>query len=261
METLSDSLYPEPFMRSHASDGSSVGNGSPEFTTTHWSVVVAAGASGSPKAAQALEQLCGTYWYPLYAYARRYGQRPEDAQDLVQSFFARLIDKGYLPAANPERGKFRTFLLTSLQRFLVNEWRKSQAQKRGGGAFLVPWDEDQTEGRYLAESPDTPEKLYEKRWAWALMEQVLATLEKEFLEGGKKAQFEHLKALVWGDKAARPYAEIAAELCLTESALKVTIHRLRKRYRELLRAEVERTVVCSADIDEELRHLIHLLSN
>lgn len=232
------------------------------FATTHWSAVLAAGESGSPGAAAALEQLCRTYWYPLYAYVRRQGNGPEEARDLTQAFFARLIEKAYLPTASPERGKFRTFLLTSLKHFLVNEWKKMSARKRGGGAVPVSLQDQQTENRYLAEDvqAESPEQLYEKRYALALLEQVLGKLQAEFVRGGKGAQFDKLKILLWGDNRERRYAQLALELGLSEGALKVAVHRLKQRYRELLRAEVARTVVAPSTVDEELRHLIAVIS-
>jgi RNA polymerase sigma-70 factor (ECF subfamily) len=236
---------------------------SPAFSTTHWSEVLEAGRENSTEAAAALERLCSAYWYPLYAYVRRLGHTPQDAQDLVQDFFARLIEHNYLQLADRNRGRFRTFLLTSLQRFLVNEWKKLRARKRGGGAPVVSWDEEQTENRYLAErtEADTPELLFERRWALALLNQVLARLQAEFVEAGKLQQWDQLKVLLWGEKTARPYAEVAVQMGLTQGALKVAVHRLKKRYRQLLRAEVARTVVSPAEVDEELRHLISVISN
>jgi len=226
-------------------------------------MVLRATETSSVTGRPALDQLCRAYWYPLYAYVRRKGHAPEEAQDLTQAFFARLLEKRYLVHANRERGKFRTFLLTSLQRFLVNEWEKLRAEKRGGGAVLVAWDEQEAGSRYLAEKAEahTPEKLFERRWALALLEQVLARLAEEFGAAGKQQQFEQIKVLLWGDKAAPPYAEVAARMSLSEGALKVVVHRMRHRYRELLRAEVARTIVSPGEVDEELRHLIAVISS
>jgi RNA polymerase sigma-70 factor (ECF subfamily) len=231
------------------------------FTTTHWSVVLAAGHKSSPGAQAALERLCKIYWYPLYAYVRRRGRSAEDAQDLTQDFFARLLRKEYLRHADPERGKFRTFLLTSLQRFLINEWEKGRSQRRGGGQPVFSLDQETTEDRYQAEPSDesTPEKVFEKRWAVTVLEQVLLHLREEFTSKGKAKQFECLKDLLWGEKSSPPYAEVAAELGLTEGALKVAVHRLRQRYRELLRIEVAQTVSSPAELEEELRHLIAVI--
>lgn len=238
-------------------------NQAAEFTTTHWSLILAAGETSSPRSVAALEDLCRTYWYPLYAYVRRKGHSPEDAEDLVQDFFARLLEKRYLANADRGRGKFRSFLLTSLQHFLVNEWKKLQANKRGGGAWCVSWDEEQTESRYLAEHAEayTPEKLFEKRWAMALLDQVLLRLKAEYAEAGKETQFERLKAVLWGEKTDLPYAELGAQLGLSEAALKVAVHRMRQRYRNLLREEVARTVGSPTEVDNELRHLISVVSN
>jgi RNA polymerase sigma-70 factor (ECF subfamily) len=233
-----------------------------DFTATHWSVVLAAGQNSSPDAQAALEKLCSTYWYPLYSYVRRCGHAPEDAQDLTQDFFARLLAKEYLSHADPERGKFRSFLLTSLKRFLVNEWEKSRAQRRGGGQALFSWDANATESRFCAEPAEqtTPEKAFEKRWAVTLLEQVLVRLREEFAAQGKTEQFERLKLLLWGDKEGQPYAKVAAELGLSEGAFKVAVHRFRQRYRELLREEVAQTVADPAEVDEELRYLISVIS-
>ncbi len=236
--------------------------GRTDFTTTHWSLVLAAGHNSLPGSQSALEKLCHTYWYPLYAYVRRRGHSPEDAQDLTQDFFARLLRKEYLRHANRQRGRFRTFLLTSLQRFLINEWEKGRSQRRGGGQPVFSLDKDATEGRYQAEPSEesTPEKVFEKRWAVTLLEQVLLRLREEFTASGKAEQFEQLKVLLWGEKSSPPYAVVAAQLGLSEGALKVAVHRLRQRYRELLRLEVANTVASPGEVDEELRHLIAIIS-
>jgi RNA polymerase sigma factor (sigma-70 family) len=234
------------------------------FPTTHWSAVLSAGEAGSsPDAQAALERLCRTYWYPLYAYVRRQGRSVEEAQDMTQEFFARLLEKEYLRHTDPARGRFRTFLLTSLQRFLINDWKKGRAARRGGGQPVISWDRHETETRFLAEPADqsTPEKAFEKRWALIMLEQALGRLRDEFTAGGHLERFERLKVLLWGEKGAPPYAGVAAELGLTESALKVAVHRLRQRYRELLRTEVADTVARPEDVDDELRHLIAVISN
>jgi RNA polymerase sigma-70 factor (ECF subfamily) len=233
-----------------------------EFATTHWSVVVAAGDARSPQSAAALETLCRAYWFPLYAYVRRQGSSPEEAQDLTQEFFARLLDKKYVGHAHPELGKFRTFLLTSLKHFLVSEWRKTERQKRGGGQAPISWDADAAEKCYAAEPPGelTSEKIYEKRWAIALMERVLARLRDDYHAADKDRLFEQLKTCVWGDESPRPYAEIATQLGLTEGAVKTSVHRLRQRCRELLRAEIAQTVARAEEIDDELPHLIEVFS-
>lgn len=232
------------------------------FVTTHWSVVLAAGKAESPQASDALEKLCGTYWYPLYVYIRRQGNSSEDAQDLVQDFFCRLLEKNYLAKADRERGKFRTFLLRSLKNFMINEWKAAGRLKRGGGLEFISIDASATESRYAAESaPDSdPEDEYEQRWAVTLIEQVLATLRQEFQASDKGRMFEELSGFIWGHKSTASYAEIAGHLNLTEGTVKVAVHRLRQRFRELLRAEVAHTVARPEDIDDELRHLISVAS-
>lgn len=232
-----------------------------EFTTTHWSVVLRAGESASVQADQALESLCRAYWYPLYAYVRRQGRSADDAQDLTQDFFARLLEKKYLRLADPERGRFRTFLLSSLKNFMVTEWQKSCAQKRGGAHVVISWEEGNAEGRYLAEPIDglTPERIYEKRWAVTLLEQVMVQLRDKYAVDGKETLFDALKPYVWGETMLDGYDATAARLGMSEGALRVAMHRLRELFREHLRAEVARTVETPAEVDEELRHLIAAL--
>ena len=228
------------------------------FTTTHWSVVLAAREPDAPQAAAALEKLCRTYWFPLYAFARRQGNSPEDAQDLTQDFFSRLLEKNYLTKADPDRGKFRTFLLRSLKHFLVNEWKRAGRLKRGGGLEFLSIEADAAEDRYAAEASEesNPDAEYETRWAVTLIEQVLSALRLEFDAADKTRLFEELKGFIWGDKSTASYAEIAAQLNLSEGSVKVAVHRLRQRFRELLRAEVAHTVARPEDIDGELRYLI-----
>jgi RNA polymerase sigma factor (sigma-70 family) len=231
------------------------------FATTHWSVVLAAGNTSSPEAQSALERLCRTYWYPLYAHVRRRGYSPEDAQDLTQEFFARLLAKHWLSTADRNRGRFRTFLLAAFSHFLANEWHRAQCEKRGGGCEQVSWDQAMAENRYLAEPADelTPEKIYQKRWAVTLLEQVLSQLRAEHVAAGKDAFFEAAKDFLWGEKNTVPQAELAAELGLSEGALRVAVHRLRSRYRELLRAEIAQTVASPDQVDEELHELMAVL--
>jgi len=231
------------------------------FPSTHWSVVLSAGHSSVPGAQAALEKLCGTYWFPLYAFARRQGNSPEDAQDLTQDFFFRLLEKNYLAKADPDRGKFRTFLLGSLKNFLVNEWKRAGRLKRGGGLEFLSIDTSAAEDRYAAEAPDefNPDAEYETRWAVTLIEQVLTALRQEFIAADKARLFDELKGFIWGDKSTASYAEIAGHLNLSEGTVKVAVHRLRQRFRELLRAEVAHTVARPEDIEVELRHLISVL--
>ncbi len=228
------------------------------FATTRWSVVLAAGHSSAPGAQAALEALCRTYWYPLYAYVRRQGHSVEDSQDLTQEFFARLLEKNNLVKADRDRGKFRTFLLGSLKNFLVNEWKRASRLKRGGGLEFLSIDANVAEDRYAAEAPDgfNPDAEYETRWAVTLIEQVLTALRQEFNAADKVRLFEELKGFIWGDKSMSSYAEIAGQLNLSEGTVKVAVHRFRQRFRELLRAEVAHTVARPEDIDGELRHLI-----
>ncbi len=232
------------------------------FVTTHWSVVLAAGRSDSQRADAALASLCETYWYPLYAYVRRRGYEPQDAQDLTQEFFARLLQHHWLSQADPERGRFRTFLLTALSHFLANEWDKARAQKRGGAVHLVPLQLDTAETRYGREPADpvTPEQCYERRWALALLDQVLKRLGDECAAQGKTGEFQTLKPCLVGDRHAQPYAALATRLAMTEGAVKVAVHRLRRRYRELLREEIAHTVATPADVDEEMHHLFSVLA-
>ena len=250
-------------MQTTVSHAPTVGAESPrEFATTHWSVVLAAGDSQTPESAEALQTLCRAYWPPLYAYVRRQGHPPEEAQDLTQEFFLRLLSKHLVKHAHPEYGKFRAFLLTSLKHFLVSGWRKTERKKRGGGQVFVSWDASAAEQCYMAGSPGdlTSEELYEKRWATTLMERVLARLRDEYRAADKEGLFERLKCCLWGDESARPYAEIATELGLTEGAVKADVHGLRRRCRAVLRGEIAQTVARPEDIEDELRHLIEALS-
>jgi RNA polymerase sigma-70 factor (ECF subfamily) len=232
------------------------------FATTHWSVVLIAGQRELPQATEALEKLCRTYWYPLYVYVRRQGNSPEDAQDLTQDFFSRLLEKNYLAKADRDRGKFRTFLLVSMKNFMFNEWKRAGRLKRGGGLEFLSMDANAAEDRYAAEpaGESNPDAAYEERWAVTLIEQVLAALRHEYSAADKARLFEELKGFIWGDKSSAPYAEIGQELNLTEGNVKVAVHRLRQRFRELLRAEVAQTVARPEDIDGELRHLISVSS-
>lgn len=231
------------------------------FVTTHWSIVLSARDLSSPQSAAALEKLCRAYWYPLYAHVRWLGNSPHDAEDLTQEFFARLLQKNYLEAAERERGRFRTFLLMALKRFLANEWDRARASKRGGGLALAPLDREVAEQRYEAEAAEFPaDRMYERRWALALLAQTMARLRAEFEQAGKPAEFEQLKSFLTVGKQDIPYAAAAAGLGVSEGALRVTVHRLRKRFRELFREEIGHTVASAEDVEEEFRHLLAALN-
>ncbi|MHC1766718.1 MAG: RNA polymerase sigma factor [Verrucomicrobiia bacterium] len=227
------------------------------FPPTHWSVVLAARDPASPQAAEALEELCRAYWYPLYVYVRGAGHSPEDAQDLTQEFFARLLAKQYLAAVNPERGRFRWFLLAAAKRFLCNEREWASAAKRGGMSPHVPFDGQKAEERYRldAADADTPDRLFDRAWATHLIHTTYECLEEEYTVEGKAKLFNRLRVFLSGDEADLTYAEVAAGLRMTEGAVKVAVHRLRRRYRERLREEVAHTVHTPADVEEELRTL------
>ena len=232
------------------------------FRTTHWSAVLAARDQNSSQAQAALAELCQTYWYPLYAYIRRRGNNPTDAEDLTQGFFARLLEKNYIGDVTPGMGRFRSFLLTSLNHFLANEWDRAQSSKRGGGKVIISLDDQDPEARYQFEPVEniTPETLFEQRWAMTVLERVLARLREEFVATEKTELFDHLKVFLTADRPDCSYAEIAARTGLKEGAVKVAVHRLRRRYGELLRAEIANTVSDPAEIAEELRHLISVLT-
>lgn len=232
------------------------------FVTTHWSVVLTAGEQQAPQSAQALETLCRTYWYPLYAYVRRTGKGPQDAQDLTQTFFARFLEKRWLADVDQQRGRFRSFLLSALKHFLANEWDRARAQKRGGGVRFISLDTNAAETRYQREPADTatPDKEYDRRWALALLDTVLSRLQQEYAGAGKAGLFEHLKGTLGGERATLPYARLGEQLEMSEGAVKVAVHRLRQRYRAILRAEIANTVTTSAEVEAELRELFAALA-
>ena len=236
--------------------------GQAAFVTTHWSVVVAAGRNDTARARDALARLCQTYWHPLYAYVRRLGHSPPDAQDLTQEFFARLLEKNYLADADESRGRFRSFLLAALKHFLANEWDKASAQKRGGGQVLMPIDFNAAETACHFEPADetTAEKIFERRWALTLLDQVLRRLRAEHVRDGKEKLFEQLKSTLTEASRTVAYAEIARRLDTTEGAVKVAVHRLRQRYREVLRAEIADTVASPGEVEDELRSLFAALA-
>ncbi len=232
------------------------------FTPTHWSIVVAAGRNDTTHARVALEKLCRAYWPPIYAFVRRQGHNPHDAQDLTQEFFARLLEKNYLAEVDRSKGRFRSFLLAALKHFLANEWDKSQAQKRGGGQIPIPIDAANAETSFGFQPADqtTAEKIYERRWALTLLDQVLRRLRAEYARDGKENLFEQLKPTLTEASRAVGYAEIATRLDSTEGAVKVAVHRLRSRYRELLRAEIGETVATPGEVEDEIRNLFAALA-
>ena len=249
-------------MAANSSEDKSASHGAAQFATTHWSVVLAAGHGSAPDVTRALEELCQAYWYPLYVYIRRRGYGVEDAQDLTQEFFSLLLRKGHFLLPNPARGKFRSFLLTALEHFLVNEWKQRRTVKRGGAWTFLSWDGQAAERRYAAEPATTvtPEKVYEKRWATTLLERVLAHLRQECRASGKGETFEALKDSLWGEKTDVSYAELAARWGMTEGAVKGIAYRLRRRYRELLQSEIAQTVADPSEIEQEVRDLIAAVS-
>ena len=234
---------------------------SPLFVTTRWSVVLAAQSKSSPASAEALESICSAYWYPLYALVRRQGHTPHDAQDLTQEFFARLLQKDYLQAADREKGRLRTFLRVALKRFLANEWDRLRAQKRGSGVAPVSFDTAMAEERYLQHGSDalSAERIYERQWAMTLLEQALARLRAEYQAARKEPEFEQLKGTLTAERGAIPYTELAMQLNTTEGAARVAVHRVRKRFRELFRATIADTVDSPAEVDDEVRYVARVL--
>ena len=225
-------------------------------------MVLAAGRNDTTRAQEALSRLCGTYWYPLYAYVRRRGHSPEEAQDLTQEFFARLLERQKLADITREKGRFRSFLLTALKHFLADEWKKARRQKRGGGR-LVSLDAQTAETRYALEPVDaqTPERVFEQNWAIALLDRVFDQLQHEYESGGKGELFAELKFSLTGDRGTVPYAELSVRFKMPENTVKTLVHRLRQRYRELLRVEVASTVATPDEIEEELRSLFRALAS
>jgi len=232
------------------------------FVTTQWSAVLAAAGSDTTQARSALEQLCRNYWPPLYAYVRRVGYPPEDAQDLTQEFFTRLLSQNMVGKADPERGRFRSFLLASLKHFLANEWEKARAQKRGGGVHLIPLGFDTAETHCAgAVAPDeSPDRAFDRQWALALLDLVLARLRREYTDSRRGDLFLGLKDTLAGGRSEIPYRKLGAQLALSEGAVKAAAHRLRRRYRELLREEIANTVSGPAEVEEELQQLFAALS-
>jgi RNA polymerase sigma factor (sigma-70 family) len=231
------------------------------IATTRWSLVLAAGQRALPESDQALAALCQAYWSAVYVFVRRQVADVHEAQDLTQTFFAHLLEKNLLAVAQPERGRFRSFLLTSVRNFLLNEWDKQKTAKRGGDRKHLALDFQQHDSNYAFEPADTmtPERLYERQWALGLLDQVMTRLRAEFTKAGKEQTFDCLKGCLAGASSETPLAEIARQLDISENAAKVAAHRLRKRYRELLRAEVAQTLTDPAEIDDEIRQLFEAL--
>jgi len=227
------------------------------FATTRWTMVLSAGHKSSPQSEKALGELCQIYWYPLYAYIRRQGHTKEDAEDLVQAFFARFLEKNYLEGLSGERGKFRAFLLASLKHFLANEWDKANRQKRGGGAQHLSLDWQSADERYHLGPPDpmTPDRAFDRAWALALLERVITRLREECASAGKATLFEQAKEFLMVGEGIIPYAQAAQALGWDEGSVRVAVHRLRKRYRELLREEIAQTLSDPSRVGEELQAL------
>ncbi len=231
-----------------------------DFRTTHWSVVLAASHTDTTQRHSALTALCQCYWYPLYAFARRQGRNPQEAEDLTQEFFARLLVKNGLASVRPENGRFRSFLLASLKNFLANDWDRNHTVKRGGDFAIISWEDQAGENRYMREPRHeaTPEKLFEQSWALTVIESVLEQLRKEYVDAGKGGVFEAIQSYL-EEEGAETYAEMAAKLNMTEGAVKMAVLRLRENFRHRLRSEIAQTVANSGEIDEELRHLFACL--
>lgn len=227
------------------------------FATTHWTVVLAAGQRHTPQSDHALEALCRTYWFPLYAYVRRRGHAKADAEDLVQAFFARFLAKNYLAGLSEERGRFRAFLLAALKNFLVNEWKHANRQKRGGGetALSLDWETADTRFQVAAQNEPSPDQAFDREWALALLSKVIEKLQAECVAEGKAQLFEQLKVFLAAGKSETAQSEVATALGMEEGAVRVAVHRLRKRYRQLLRDEIANTLSDPAMVDEEMRAL------
>ena len=253
------------FIRALTSEHSTPASTAPGdiFATTHWTVVLAAGRRRTQQADVALEELCRTYWFPLYAYVRRRGHSKEDAEDLTQAFFTRFLEKNYLEGLSSEKGKFRAFLLVALKHFLANEWDRAHAAKRGGGATPLSLDWQSADTRYQIDPADnlSPDKLFDRAWAVTLLERVIIRLRDESATDGKARLFEQLKPFLMVGKSAIPYAEAAAKLGQSEGAMRMAVHRLRRRYRELLREEIGQTLSDSAQVEEEMQTLFSAFSD
>ncbi len=249
-------------MSSNPSEDESRERTAAQFTTTHWSVVLAAGDSGSPDSQEALQRLCRTYWYPLYAFVRRKGHPPEEAKDLTQAFFERFLEKHYLKDVLAEKGRFRTFLLTTLKRFLCDQFDRSTAAKRGGGAHMIPLDALQAEALFTQEpaSGQGPESAFDRAWAETVVQGSVAKLRAEYEGDDHRALFEEIKRYLSQPADRAAYSSSAQRLDLSADAVAMAVVRLRRRYRALVRAEVANTVATPAEIDEEMHYLVELLT-
>ena len=245
-----------------SADSPTTGRVGSAFAPTRWTLVLQARRGETGSARSALAELCQNYWYPLYAFVRRKGHSPPDAEDLTQAFFSRILEDDVIAMADREKGRFRSFLLTRLDHFLADEWDRVKAQKRGGGRRPIPLEGGTAETRYAIEPVDarSPDKLFEYRWALTLLERVFDRLRTDFEREGKAALFDALRGCLVQERAAVPYAEVGARLGLSEGALRVAVHRLRQRYRTLLRAEIADTVSRPDEVEEELRHLFRVLA-
>lgn len=237
---------------------------SARFATTRWSIVNSAGQKSSPEASEALESLCRAYWFPLYAYVRKRVANVEEANDLTQAFFEQLLEKNYVAQANPDRGLFRSFLITAFKHFLSREWEKNRALKRGGGRAVLSLDFQDGDSRITSEPASeqfTPEQIYERQWAMTLLNRVVGRLRTEYDQAGKQEQFGYLKDFIIGQYSEHTYAEVAEILGSTEAAMKMSAHRMRHRYREILREEIADVVANPEDVDDEIRNLFTLFQN
>ena len=231
------------------------------FPNTRWSVVLAAKRTPSPESAAALELICQAYWYPLYAYVRRCGQPPHDAQDLTQEFFCRLLEKRWLDAADREKGRLRSFLIVALKKFMSNEWDRVCAQRRGGGRAHAQFDTAFAESRFAADSHSlAPDEMFDRQWALTLISLTTARLRNEFAAAGKPGDYDSLKTCLLADRGEIDYAAVAKQLGVNEGAARVAVHRLRKHFREIYREEISHTLAEGADLDAELRHLAAALA-
>jgi RNA polymerase sigma factor (sigma-70 family) len=231
--------------------------GPAQFATTHWSIVVAAGQEATPSSRGALEHLCRTYWRPIYGYVRQRGSKPEEAEDLTQAFFEHFLERKLFSVADRRRGRFRTFLLHCCEYFIAKQWRDAQRLKRGGGQITISLEAMRTEDWYQDAPSDllTPERLYERSWALAVLAQAYDRLRMEWEEAGKEPLFRKLEGFLSGERDTAPYSQVALELGMTEGATRTAVHRLRQRYGELLRAAVAQTVASADDLEDELHHL------